>query len=563
MPDVVKVTLNGNTLIDISDSTVQADKVLSSYIGYEGDGDRFVGTYTPSGGGGSTDEKDVIFIDYDGTIVHEYTKSEFLDLSALPSNPDHTSEGLVSQGWNWTLSDAKAYVTSYGMLVIGQSYDTSDTNTKFYITIPNDNSNELKSVRLQFITTASGIWAISWGDNTASEHVGNGTVAVEHTYQNAGDYVITITNTSPSSSSTCTLSGTNTTAVTPTLGLDRYLTKVQIGSSTFNAISSNAFMYCSKLESITLPTSIRGSTQDLANGTYIFTYCSSLKAMTYPSGVTKIGQCCFEHCTRLKYISIPKSLTTCDSRAFENCSSLEVFCFPDNTYAVNEHVFRKAVSLVKVVIPSSLDEIGQYAFYYCSKLKTIDLSLSVANIRQYAFQWCTSLESITFSNSLRTIATYAFSYCNSLKNVIIPSGVTSIGSSAFYYCESLETVTINASITAMPSYGFAYCTRMRSINIPSTVTSISAYAFQYNYGIDTLFIPSGVTTISSNAFTYMESLTRIYIYATTPPKLSSGLNAYSINRGDMIFVPYGCGEVYKAATGWSSYASYIYEMDEE
>ncbi len=47
MADVVKVTLNGTTLIDHSDATVAPDKVLSSYVGYEGDGDRFVGTYEP------------------------------------------------------------------------------------------------------------------------------------------------------------------------------------------------------------------------------------------------------------------------------------------------------------------------------------------------------------------------------------------------------------------------------------------------------------------------------------------------------------------------------------
>ena len=43
MPDVVKVTWNGVTVIDHSDSTVEADKVLEDYIAYEGDGDRIVG----------------------------------------------------------------------------------------------------------------------------------------------------------------------------------------------------------------------------------------------------------------------------------------------------------------------------------------------------------------------------------------------------------------------------------------------------------------------------------------------------------------------------------------
>ena len=44
MSGTVKVTLNGTTLIDHSDATVEPDKVLSSYVAYEGDGDRIVGT---------------------------------------------------------------------------------------------------------------------------------------------------------------------------------------------------------------------------------------------------------------------------------------------------------------------------------------------------------------------------------------------------------------------------------------------------------------------------------------------------------------------------------------
>lgn len=44
MPNVVKVTLNGTSLIDISDSTITPTRVQSTYVGYEGDGDRITGT---------------------------------------------------------------------------------------------------------------------------------------------------------------------------------------------------------------------------------------------------------------------------------------------------------------------------------------------------------------------------------------------------------------------------------------------------------------------------------------------------------------------------------------
>ena len=68
--------------------------------------------------------KSVNFYDYDGELVYAYTAEEFTQLSALPTNPTH--DGLTAQGWNWSLSDAKAYVAKYGALNIGQTYITSD-----------------------------------------------------------------------------------------------------------------------------------------------------------------------------------------------------------------------------------------------------------------------------------------------------------------------------------------------------------------------------------------------------------------------------------------------------
>ena len=64
-------------------------------------------TLTDVSGGGTTEpeEKDVDFIDYDGTLLYSYTADEFLAMDALPPNPSH--DGLVAQGWNWTLAEIK------------------------------------------------------------------------------------------------------------------------------------------------------------------------------------------------------------------------------------------------------------------------------------------------------------------------------------------------------------------------------------------------------------------------------------------------------------------------
>lgn len=47
----------------------------------------------------------VNFRDYDGTVLYSYTVEEAAALTELPPLPTH--EGLVCQGWNWTLTDIK------------------------------------------------------------------------------------------------------------------------------------------------------------------------------------------------------------------------------------------------------------------------------------------------------------------------------------------------------------------------------------------------------------------------------------------------------------------------
>lgn len=48
---------------------------------------------------------DIEFIDYDGTILYEYTFAEIQELTELPALPTH--ENLVNEGWNYTLDELK------------------------------------------------------------------------------------------------------------------------------------------------------------------------------------------------------------------------------------------------------------------------------------------------------------------------------------------------------------------------------------------------------------------------------------------------------------------------
>ena len=140
----------------------------------------------PSGGGGSSALSDVNLYLPDGTIAKSYTAAEFAGLTAFPDQP--SLDGLTAQGWNWTLTDAKTYVASYGKLNIGGMYVTDNGETRLYLTI-------VEPYRLEqplcFGRSGGTGIIVDWGDgSTPVTYTHTEQTIVKHTYPGSGDYVI-------------------------------------------------------------------------------------------------------------------------------------------------------------------------------------------------------------------------------------------------------------------------------------------------------------------------------------------------------------------------------------
>ena len=385
-----------------------------------------------STGGGSTSapvsKSDVNFYDYDGTLLHSYSKSAFLALSSLPNLP--TREGLTCQGWNYTLAKAKEYVTSYGVLDIGATYITDDGKTRLYIRIAAEGR---MTVPLYFSQTSANGVTIDWGDGSATQTLsGTGNVNTTHTYAAIGDYVITLAVTS----GTLGFSGVNS------------------SYSVMGITANNGRVYCNMLQKVEIGSSVTSI------GNYAFASCPSLASIVIPSSVTSIGYNVFYYCYSLASIVIPSSVTSIGNRAFYNC-----------------------YSLASIVIPSSVTSIGNEAFYYCYSLASIVIPSSVTSIVDKAFYNCHSLASIVIPSSVTSIGNEAFYYCNSLASIVIPSSVTSIGYNVFYYCDSLASIVIPSSVTSIGNNAFYRCYSLASIVIPSSVTSIGNNVFSQCYGM--------------------------------------------------------------------------------
>jgi len=96
---------------------------------------------------------------------------------------------------------------------------------------------------------------------------------------------------------------------------------------------------------------------------------------------------------------------------------------------------------------------------------------------------------------------------------------------------------------------------LTSITIGNGVTSIGTAVFQYCSSLTEIIIPSSVTSIGDGGFYSCNKLESITIMAATPPSL--GQQTFDNTNNSPIYVPSESVETYKAASGWSTYASRI------
>ena len=95
-----------------------------------------------------------------------------------------------------------------------------------------------------------------------------------------------------------------------------------------------------------------------------------------------------------------------------------------------------------------------------------------------------------------------------------------------------------------------------NIEIPSNIETIGISAFYMGTKLTSVVIPSNVTKIDTQAFFWCENLSSVTVEATTPPTTDRTSFQYTASNL-VIYVPSESVDAYKAAEGWSDYASKI------
>ena len=449
--------------------TVSASELVSGTLSITSNGTHDVTNYASatvnvSGGGGgeAVTEKQVNFIDYDGTILYSYTKAEAEALTALPANPSHS--GLVAQGWNWTLAQIKAQLTALpdGPVWVGQLYVTQSRATEIDVLM-----NDSTALSPILTIAVNGTITVDWGDNSTPDEVTGTNLssrkAVPHTYASIGNYTVTISATTGTYYSF-------------------------FGSSSYTLLREGT------------------------NGNRNRRYSSAIQAVRLGENVT-IYEYAFYSCYSMRYITISNSTGISGGRStFQYCYSLKSLTL-NNTFTTTYGYFlSNAKGLKSISIPYELVAMGENFLSYASSLDSITIPTNIQTLGVSTFA-SSGIKKLCLSNIITSIPNNFADTSSALSSIIIPSGVTTIGNYAFQSIAALRSVTIPTTVESIGTSAFSGCNSLMSLTIPENVISIGANAFANTYSMSEIhFIPTTPPSLANtNAFSGIQSDCKIYV----------------------------------------------------
>lgn len=273
----------------------------------------------------------------------------------------YISDGVTWHQANVALSDG--VVWSGADVLINPASVNGQTEMIFHIT-----SNLTQ--KIYFTQSQANGVLINWGDGSQPETYSELSVAASHTYDVAGDYIVTVfapSGVTWSPGATIQSLNSNNETVTTVYGLlgNFGISQGKTGEivSSFPTLVAFSFGVGATL---THPKALAGA--------------SSLKEIILPPGITSLPDYAFAGCTNLKYVVYPDTLTTVGAHAFDRCQYYD--------FSMLAH---------------QLDIIGDYAFSHCSG-EAGYLELNATSIGISAFAYCSGLQRVWLRNSIADLS---------------------------------------------------------------------------------------------------------------------------------------------------------------
>lgn len=386
-----KVVYAGETLIDLTEDTVTPAMLKSGVTAHDASGAKITGTLDTA----PPKESDINFWDYDGTLLYSWTLAELSTKTELPPLPSH--DGLICQGWNWTLQDIK---DAGRELDIGALYITDDGKTRLYVDVDTETWDDFV---LNYWQSTRNATTVDWGDGTTPDSInGDSYVEHRHVYASSGSYVITM---SVKEGKTMWLGRDGWMLIAngeTDMGRCAMLTRVEIGERV-TRIDNRTFYGCARLQSISFP-------RNVEVGGYI-TFCQAprLRVLAVQS-LTGIFRA-FYNAVNLRAIALTGELDYTDEYTLTNTAVRQLNAAVTTSRSAQslERVHIKAVNgqvgdfsacraLLEVTIPADATTFVAGAFSGDNALRRVTCLGDIANIPAQVFQRCYPLRFVDFTH---------------------------------------------------------------------------------------------------------------------------------------------------------------------
>lgn len=263
------------------------------------------------------------------------------------------------------------------------------------------------------------------------------------------------------------------------------LTSIDLSLTAITDITSNNFYNCVYLQTLVLPANLTTISDSAFYG------CASLQNFTVPNSLEFVKENSFKYCTSLTSLDFSlTAVTTIFSSAFADCTSLTTFIFPNICQTISYNAFDSAGLTFVDLTNTTVQVIDSYAFNQCNDLSGFLASSNLQQINGHAFESCDKLVTVDLSNaSLQLIGDYAFTSCIVLNNIILPTTprpLAAIGIASFFNCTSLTSISIPEGFVSLGQDCFSTCSSLVNVTLPSSLETIGVSCFAACNSLQTL-----------------------------------------------------------------------------
>lgn len=266
-------------------------------------------------------------------------------------------------------------------------------------------------------------------------------------------------------------------------------------------------------------------------GNYAFACCENLTEITIPNNITRIGEAAFAYCTGITSMNIPSKTNDIDTTAFAHCDNLKGVNIDKNneTYSsIDGNIFTNKGTVL-------------YAYTLGNHIDSYKIPNGTKEIGEEAFLGDLFIKEVIIPKGVVKIGEGAFCCCENLTDITIPNTVKSIGQGVFECCENLINITIPNSVRECKAHMFSGCKKLKNVVLSNNVDNIEKSMFLGCTSLITISIPENVKKIDSSAFANCISLTNITIPSSVK-KIEKDAFDRCINLQNVVF-SYGVEEI--------------------